>query len=99
MPSESASRPSPNPLRRGDGVAEMELAFSRGFCHGWLDGPQPRSLVSGTSSAKRGTHLGEVKAVRGGRVAVRLAGPVRRGDGVVFEGDRSRGDRDRRPGV
>ena len=69
----------------------MELAFSRGFCHGWLDGPQPRSLVSGTSSAKRGTHLGEVKAVRGGRVAVRLAGPVRRGDGVVFEGDRAEG--------
>ncbi len=88
-----AACPHPNPLPRGEGtsVAEMELAFSRGFCHGWLDGPQDRSLISGTSWAKCGTHLGEVRAVRGGRVAIRLAGPVQRGDGVVFEGDRAEG--------
>ncbi|MCE5268576.1 MAG: U32 family peptidase [Planctomycetaceae bacterium] len=72
-------------------VAEMEMTFSRGFCHGWLDGPKPRALVSGTSSAKRGTLLGEVTAVCGGRVTVHLAAPVRRGDGVVFDGDRLEG--------
>ena len=70
-------------------VAEMELAFSRGFCHGWLDGPDHQALVSGLSSAKRGTRLGTVKAIRGERVVVQLAGPIRRGDGVVLEGDRS----------
>jgi U32 family peptidase len=71
-------------------VAEMEMAFSRGFCHGWLDGNNPHALVSGQSSAKRGTLLGQVKGVRGERVLVELAGPIRRGDGVVFEGDRSK---------
>ena len=71
-------------------IAEMEVAFSRGFCHGWLDGPDHQALVSGQSSAKRGTLLGEVRGVRGERIVVELAGPIRRGDGVVFEGDRSR---------
>ena len=70
-------------------IAEMEVAFSRGFCHGWLDGTDCQTLVSGASSAKHGTYLGQVRGVRGERVAVELAGPIRRGDGVVFEGDRS----------
>lgn len=70
-------------------VAELEAVFSRGFCRGWLDGHDPRALVSGESSAHRGVYLGEVVAVRGQRVAVRLAAPVQRGDGLVFEGDRS----------
>ena len=72
-----------------EAIAEMEVAFSRGFCHGWLDGADPEALVSGRSSAKRGTYLGRVRGVRGERIAVELAGPIRRGDGVVFEGDRS----------
>ena len=72
-----------------DSIADMELAFSRGFCHGWLDGPDHRSLVSGASSAKRGVLLGVVRGVRGERIVVELAGPLRRGDGIVFEGDRS----------
>ena len=46
-------------------------------------------MVSGLSSSKRGTYLGEVEGIRGERVLVELAGPVRRGDGLVFEGDRS----------
>ncbi len=75
-----------------EAIGEMELAFSRGFCHGWLDGPDHQALVSGLSSAKRGTRLGTVKAVRGERVVVQLAGPIRRGDGVVLEGDRSQAD-------
>ena len=72
-----------------DDIAEMEVAFSRGFCHGWLDGDDHRALVSGQSSAKRGTYLGAVRGVRGERIVVELAAPVRRGDGLVFEGNRS----------
>jgi putative protease len=70
-------------------IAEMEVAFSRGFCHGWLDGPDHKALVSGQTSAKQGVLLGVVRGVRGERIAVELAGPIRRGDGVVFAGDRS----------
>ena len=76
-------------LPAGYSIAEMELTFSRGFCHGWLDGPDHRTLVSGVGSAKRGVLLGLVRGVRGERILVELAGPVMRGDGVVFEGDRS----------
>jgi U32 family peptidase len=69
-------------------VAEMEAAFSRGFGHGWLDGNDYRSLVSGTTSAKRGILLGAIESVRGCCVRVRLAVAVHRGDGVVFESAR-----------
>jgi len=80
------------PILSPEDIAEMELTFSRGFCHGWLDGPDHRGLVSGEGSTKRGVFLGEVRGVRGERILVELAGPIQRGDGVVFEGDRSQGD-------
>ena len=73
-------------------IAELEAAFSRGFSHGWLEGPNHQTLVAGDSSAKRGVLLGEVRGVRGDRVRVALAAAVRRGMGVVFEGDRENGD-------
>jgi U32 family peptidase len=71
-----------------DEIEELEVSFSRGFSHGWLEGVD-KALVPGTSSAKRGVAIGEVRAVRGSRVAVELAGAVKRGDGVVFVADRS----------
>ena len=78
---------------------EMELSFSRGFSPGWLNGCDHKMLVPGLSSAKRGVLLGEVKAIHGQRVLVRLSGQVARGDGVVFEGDREHNEEKRRPGV
>ena len=64
---------------------ELGLSFSRGFGHGWLDGVQPKKLVSGESSDNRGVYLGRVTAVRAGRVEVELAASVKRGDGIAFE--------------
>ena len=72
-------------------IEELEVSFSRGFSHGWLEGRNLR-LVPGHASAKRGVLVGEVRAVRGCRVVVELSRPLRRGDGVVFEGDRNQGD-------
>ncbi len=69
-------------------IAEMELSFSRGFSPGWMHGCDHKMLVPGKSSAKRGVRLGEIVAVHRNSVEVRLAGPLQRGDGVVFEGDR-----------
>ena len=71
-----------------DEVREMELSFSRGFSPGWLNGDDHKMLVPGFSSSKRGVLLGEIVRVRDGSVDVRLSGPIARGDGVVFEGDR-----------
>lgn len=70
-------------------VEEMEVSFSRGFSHGWLEGCDHKQLVPGFSSTKRGVYLGEVQSVGRGRVRIELVCPVRRGDGVVFEGDRT----------
>jgi putative protease len=72
-------------------VEEMELSFSRGFSHGWLDGNNHKLLVPALSSAKRGVLLGEIVEIDGACVVARLQCGVRRGDGVVFEADRAEG--------
>jgi putative protease len=66
-------------------VDEMALSFSRGFSKGWLHGNNHKVLVQGRNPRKHGLYLGEVQAVRRGRVLVQLAGPVKPGDGVVFD--------------
>ena len=45
-------------------------------------------LVPGFSSSKRGVLLGEIVRVYEASVEVRLSGPIARGDGIVFQGDR-----------
>src|SRR3954453_7619551 len=70
-------------------VEEMELSFSRGFSPGWLGGCDHKMLVPATSSAKRGVGLGRVQSVRGNRVALELSASIKRGDGLVFEGNRA----------
>ena len=64
-------------------LLELESPFSRGLSHGWLAG-RNLQIVDGRNSANRGILVGKVAAVRGDRVAVELAGPLRRGDGIAF---------------
>lgn len=66
-------------------VAEMELSFSRGFSHGWLEGCDHKLLVEGRSSDKRGVLLGTVLGLQRERVLIELTSPVKRGDGVAFQ--------------
>ena len=73
-------------------VETMELSFSRGFSHGWLDGINHKALVPALSSAKHGVRVGHVRGVRGSRVVVALCGSLARGDGIVLDGDRAAGD-------
>ncbi|HEX4143429.1 MAG TPA: DUF3656 domain-containing protein [Pirellulales bacterium] len=73
-------------------VEEMELSFSRGFSPGWLGGCDHKMLVPGIGSSKHGVLVGHVVRVRGERVEVELTGSLAPGDGVVFEGDRARGE-------
>ena len=72
-------------------VQELELSFSRGFSHGWLQGCDHKALVPGVSSAKRGIRLGRVTGIQGRRVRVRIEAPIAAGDGVVFAGNRFEG--------
>ncbi len=72
-------------------VREMELSFSRGFSHGFLDGTDHKVLVRGDHAKKRGIFLGRVSEVVGPRVRLVLAAPVKAGDGLVFDGDDATG--------
>jgi putative protease len=70
-----------------DDVREMELSFSRGFSHGFFDGNNHKVLVRGDYAKKRGVFLGRVESISGGKVRLDLAAPVKKGDGLVFDGD------------
>jgi putative protease len=72
-------------------VYEMEMSFSRGFSPGWIEGCDHKRLVPGKSSAKRGVLLGEIQSIGRSGVTIELRCPIARGDGVVFAGDRFRG--------
>ena len=69
----------------------MELSFSRGFSHGFLDGNNHKVLVRGDHAKKRGIFLGQVTSVAGARIRLDLAAPVKPGDGLVFDGDEAEG--------
>jgi putative protease len=69
-------------------VRDLEQSFSRGLSHGFLGGVNHQKLVEGRNPKKRGVFLGWVADVdpRARVATVALAAPVKRGDGVVFEG-------------
>lgn len=67
---------------------EMEMAFSRGLYTGWFNGTNNQALVHGRFGKKRGVFLGSVDEVRRDAVILRLEGPLKPGDGVVFDAGR-----------
>ena len=68
-------------------VHDMEMTFSRGFCHGFLDGNNHKILVRGDHAKKRGVHLGLITGFSQQAVRIQLASSIKPGDGVVFDGD------------
>jgi putative protease len=67
---------------------EMEMAFSRGLYSGWFRGINNQQLVHARFGKKRGVYLGEVASVEGERVKIQLEGPLKPGDGIVFDAGR-----------
>jgi putative protease len=68
-------------------VEDMQLSFSRGFSHGFLDGNNHKVLVRGDYAKKRGIFLGFVEATTGTGVQLTVSSAVKPGDGLVFDGD------------
>ena len=64
---------------------EMEMSFSRGLFTGWFGGTDNQKLVHARFGKKRGVYLGEVVKILRDAVAVKLEGPLKPGDGVVFD--------------
>ena len=63
----------------------LELAFSRGLGHGFLDGNNHKLLIRGDFSNKRGPHVGFVEEVRERSIVVRLHADLKAGDGVMID--------------
>ncbi|MGH1395908.1 MAG: DUF3656 domain-containing U32 family peptidase [Trichormus sp.] len=64
---------------------DLEMAFSRGLYTGWFAGINNQELVHARFGKKRGVYLGEVTRIRNEQVTVKLAAPLKPGDGVVFD--------------
>ena len=64
---------------------DLEMAFSRGLYTGWFRGNNNQELVHARFGKKRGVYLGEVLRLDRDRVALELTGPLKPGDGVVFD--------------
>jgi U32 family peptidase len=72
-------------------IREMQLSFSRGFSHGFLDGNNHKVLVRGDYAKKRGIRLGAVESITASGVRMSVEAPVKPGDGLVFDGDEATG--------
>jgi putative protease len=64
---------------------DLEMGFSRGLSTGWFRGIDNQQLVHARFGKKRGVYLGEVTRVEKSRVALELEGPLKPGDGIVFD--------------
>ncbi|MDB9308191.1 U32 family peptidase [Aphanizomenon sp. CS-733/32] len=64
---------------------KLEMAFSRGLYTGWFEGINNQELVHARFGKKRGVYLGEVTRIRNAEITIKLAAPVKPGDGIVFD--------------
>lgn len=71
---------------------ELEMSFSRGLTPGWLEGNDHKRLVPGLSSSKRGVYLGQVVAFQRETLTIESQHPLKPGDGIVLDGDRTAGN-------
>ena len=64
---------------------ELEMSFSRGLYTGWFRGTNNQELAHARFGTKRGVFLGEVIRTASEGVTLRLAAPLKPGDGIVFD--------------
>ncbi len=67
---------------------DLEMGFSRGLYTGWFRGIQNQELAHARFGTKRGVYLGRVLRVGSDQVAIKLEGPAKPGDGLVFDAGR-----------
>ena len=86
--------PSPSPedtvmaTVRKDSLYDLEMGFSRGLYTGWFRGVQNQELAHARFGTKRGVYLGRVSHIGGDTVSLKLEGPAKPGDGIVFDAGR-----------
>ena len=66
-------------------VEDLTQVFSRGFTPGFLEGSRHQRLVQGQYPKHRGIEIGIVTGVHQGGITASITGPVKAGDGLLFE--------------
>src|SRR5205814_10606711 len=74
--------------RPGNPQYDLEMGFSRGLYTGWFRGINNQELAHARFGKKRGVYLGGVTRILKGSVGLVLEGPLKPGDGVVFDAGR-----------
>jgi U32 family peptidase len=64
---------------------QLEMSFSRGLFHGWMEGVDHQSLVPARFGKKRGPFVGRLLRIGKDYVEVVSEIPLRQGDGIVFD--------------
>ena len=92
-----------DPAKRGEGTPptlgsaafdpaaaqyDLEMGFSRGLYTGWFRGVQNQELAHARFGTKRGVFLGRVSRLTSDSVSLKLEGPTKPGDGIVFDAGR-----------
>jgi len=80
----------PPPIKFDPAAAryDLEMGFSRGLYTGWFRGVQNQELAHARFGTKRGVFLGFVTRVGADSVTLKLEGPAKPGDGIVFDAGR-----------
>ncbi len=73
---------------RQESLYDLEMGFSRGLYPGWFRGIHNQELAHARFGTKRGVYLGQVARVGPNFVTLKLAGPAKPGDGLVFDAGR-----------
>ncbi|MBI2813899.1 MAG: U32 family peptidase [Opitutae bacterium] len=76
---------------RQQSLYDLEMGFSRGLYPGWFRGIHNQELAHARFGTKRGVYLGQVTRVGAASVTLKLAGPAKPGDGIVFDAGRPDG--------
>src|SRR5882757_7816356 len=87
-PSPSATEPEVMANVQKESRYDLEMGFSRGLYTGWFRGVQNQELAHARFGTKRGVYLGRVLRVGPDYVSLKLEGPAKPGDGVVFDAGR-----------
>jgi putative protease len=73
---------------RSESLYDLEMGFSRGLYTGWFRGIQNQELAHARFGTKRGVYLGRITQVGHDYVTLKLLGPAKPGDGIVFDAGR-----------
>jgi putative protease len=73
---------------RRESLYDLEMGFSRGLYTGWFRGINNQELAHARFGTKRGVYLGRITRLGTDRVTLKLEGPAKPGDGIVFDAGR-----------